>query len=52
MELIDGWNIKTVYKSTMAHQQCPIAGKQADGPGSFYRKKGSDESLPKATVVK
>lgn len=41
MELIDGWNIKTVYKSTMAHQQCPIAGKQADGPGLSCRKKGS-----------
>ena len=26
MELIDGWNIKTVYKSTLAHQQCPIPG--------------------------
>lgn len=26
MELANGWNVKTVYKSTMAHQQCPIAG--------------------------
>lgn len=26
MELNDGWCIKTVYKSTIAHQQCPIAG--------------------------
>ena len=29
MELADGWNIKTVYKSTMVHQQCPIAGGRA-----------------------
>lgn len=26
MELADGWAIKTVYKSTLAHHQCPIAG--------------------------
>ena len=26
MEQPDGWAIKTVYKSTLAHQQCPIAG--------------------------
>ena len=26
MELTDGWCIKTVYKSTIAHQQCPVAG--------------------------
>ncbi|KAL4425853.1 hypothetical protein ABPG75_009869 [Micractinium tetrahymenae] len=26
MELPDGWAVKTVYKSTLAHQQCPIAG--------------------------
>ena len=26
MELVDGWAIKTVYKSTLAHNQCPIAG--------------------------
>ncbi|PRW59423.1 BREAST CANCER SUSCEPTIBILITY 1-like protein isoform B [Chlorella sorokiniana] len=26
MELADGWAIKTVYKSSLAHNQCPIAG--------------------------
>lgn len=31
MELADGWAIKTVYKSTLAHQQCPIAGGCAEG---------------------
>ncbi len=33
MELPDGWAVKTVYKSTLAHQQCPIAGGLAAGAG-------------------
>jgi len=28
MELADGWAIKTVYNSTLAHHQCPIAGEE------------------------
>ena len=42
MELADGWSIKTVYKSTLVHQQCPIAGVWADLtamqlPQTFHR---------------
>ena len=33
LELGDGWAIKTVYKSTLQHQQCPIAGAPGAGRG-------------------